>query len=299
MGLDLRARCVESVGKHCMKKTWRSLLFIPANNEKFIAAASTRQADAIILDLEDSIPSNQKAQVRQSLPQHIEHLSRQGVDVLVRINDNILDAAADLEASIFPSTSAIIIPKVMGADHLALIDQAITRIEFQRDIPHGTVKIIALVETISGLKKAQSIASATPRLSGLALGTEDLSLDGGFEPTPENLFLPAQKLIYAARLGAVAAYGFPASIADYSDMERFTAYQQQAKSMGFNGALCIHPKQVLPINETYKATKAEREWAQKVLAAYEQAMENNRGVIELDGKMIDAPVVERAKQLLL
>ncbi|MGS2717380.1 HpcH/HpaI aldolase/citrate lyase family protein [Eionea flava] len=285
--------------KRIMKKTWRSLLFIPANNEKFISAAATRQADAIILDLEDSVPNNQKAQVRQSLPLHIEHLSQQGVDVLVRINDNILDAAADLEASVFPDTSAIIIPKVIGEEHLLLIDQAITRIEFQRDIPCGTVKMIALIETINGLEKAQLIARATPRLTGLALGTEDLSLDGGFEPTPENLFLPAQKIIYAARLGSIAAYGFPASIADYSDVERFAAYQQRAKSMGFNGALCIHPKQVVPINEAYMATKAEREWAQKVLVAYEQAMENHRGVIEVDGKMVDAPVVERAKQLLL
>lgn len=281
-----------------MKNRWRSFLFIPANNEKFIAAAATRQADAIILDLEDSIPSAQKSSVRQSMPLHIEGLASQNVDVVVRINDNLLDAAADLEVSVFPGTAAIMVPKTMGADHLMLIDRAISRLESERDIPQGSVKIIALIETIAAIEALNNIAQATPRLIGLALGTEDLALDGGFDPTPENLMLPAQKLIYAARLAAISAYGFPASIADYSDIEQFTQYQQRAKSMGFNGALCIHPLQVPPVNATYAASKKEVEWAKKVVAAYNAAMKNNCAVVEVDGKMVDAPVVERAKKTL-
>ena len=278
--------------------TWRSLLFIPANNEKFIAAAASRGADAIILDLEDSIPYALKVGVRQTLPNHIATLFAQGVDVVVRINYDMINAVADLDVAVTKSTAAILVPKVLGADHLRLLDDAIGLLESQRNIPQGSIKLIALIETITAMESAAVIAQSTPRLIGLALGTEDLSLDGGFEPTSDNLTLPAQKLIYAARMANVNAYGFPASIADYSDAEKFIQYQQRAKSMGFNGALCIHPVQVKVVNDTYRVSAAERQQAEKIIAAYNEAMSNNRGVVEVDGKMVDAPVVERAKKIL-
>ena len=187
---------------------------------------------------------------------------------------------------------------MLGADHLRLLDDAISLLESQRNIPKGSIKLIALIETIAAMESAAVIAQATPRLMGLALGTEDLSLDGGFEPTPDNLILPAQKLIYAARIANVNAYGFPASIADYSDSKVFLQYQQRAKSMGFSGALCIHPIQVKAVNNTYQVSEVEKQQAEKIIAAYNEAMSNNRGVVEVDGKMVDAPVVERAKKIL-
>jgi citrate lyase subunit beta/citryl-CoA lyase len=278
---------------------WRSLLFIPANNKKFIDAAATRGADAIILDLEDSIPLAHKAEARRILPAHIEALYKQNVDVIVRINGDIMNAVADLDVAVSQYTAAIIVSKVLGADHIVLLDNAISLLESQRNITQGSIKLIALIETISAMESATVIAQSSPRLIGLALGTEDLSLDGGFEPTPENLTLPAQKIIYAARIANVNAYGFPASIADYSDIEKFTVCQQRAKSMGFNGALCIHPQQVQPINEAYALTEDERDQAEKIIIAYDKAIKNNQGVVELDGKMIDAPVVGRARKSLL
>jgi citrate lyase subunit beta/citryl-CoA lyase len=278
---------------------WHSLLFIPANNKKFVDAAATRGADAIILDLEDSIPLAQKTETRRALPAHIESLHRQGTDVVVRINYDIVNAVADLDVAVSQYTAAIVIPKVLGADHIVLLDNAISILEAQKNIARGSIKLIALIETISAMELAADIAQSSQRLIGLALGTEDLSLDGGFEPTPENLILPAQKVVYAARIANINAYGFPASIADYSDIEKFTGYQQRAKSMGFNGALCIHPRQVQPINETYAVTEHERQQAEKIITAYDEAIKNDRGVVEVDGRMVDAPVVERARRLLV
>jgi len=278
--------------------TWRSLLFIPANNEKFIAAAASRGADAIILDLEDSIPYALKAEARQSLPDHISHLSAQNVDVVVRINYDMINAVADLDVAVTKNTAAILVPKVLGVDHLRLLDDAIGLLESQRNIPKGSIKLIALIETIVAIESAAVIAQATPRLIGLALGTEDLSLDGGFESTPDNLTLPAQKIIYAARMANINVYGFPASIADYSDNEKFIQYQQRAKSMGFNGALCIHPVQVDVVNDAYRVSLAEKKQAVKIISAYEEAIKNNSGVVEVDGRMIDAPVVERARKIM-
>jgi len=277
---------------------WRSLLFIPANNEKFVNRAATRDADAIILDLEDSIPFAHKAEARHTLPKYIENLNKQNVSVLVRINYDIVNAVADLAVAVNPYTAAIIVPKVLGADHIVLLDNALSMLEAQSNIAVGSIKIIALIETIVAMESATAIAQSSPRVMGLALGTEDLSLDGGFDPSLENLTLPAQKLIYAARIANINAYGFPASIADYSDIKKFTTYQQRAKSMGFNGALCIHPQQVKPINDTYAVTDKEREQAKRIIAAYDKAVCSGLGVVEVDGQMVDTPVVERARKIL-
>ncbi len=277
---------------------WRSLLFIPADKKKFIDSAATRGADAIILDLEDSIPQSAKPAARAQLSKHIVTLHNQSLDVVVRINYDLINAVADLDVAVSTFTAAIMVPKVMGANHLRLLDDSITLLEQQRGICTGTIKLIALIESIEGLENAKSIAMATPRLMGLALGTEDLSLDGGFEPTPENLFFPAQKIVYAARLANISVFGFPASIADFSDIKQFTVRQVKAKSMGFNGALCIHPTQVRPINEAHTPTEDEIVLANKIVAAYKQALEEHSGVVQIDGKMIDLPVVERAQRTL-
>jgi citrate lyase subunit beta/citryl-CoA lyase len=277
---------------------WRSLLFIPADNDKFIATAGTREADAIILDLEDSIPESAKINARAKLPEKIATLHNQSLDVVVRINYDLINAVADLMVAVSPYTSAIMVPKVIGAEHLRLLDETISILEEQRAISIGSVKLIALIESIEGLEAVKDIAKASKRLIGLAIGTEDLSLDGGFEPTPENLFLPAQKIIYAAKSAKISVFGFPGSIADFSDIEQFSARQVQAKAMGFNGALCIHPLQVKPINQAYSPSALELELAKRIIIAYQGALENNCGVVQLDGKMIDAPVVKQALNTL-
>jgi citrate lyase subunit beta/citryl-CoA lyase len=287
-----------SIKTHTTLPCWRSLLFIPAHVQRFIGSASKRNADAIILDLEDSVPSEVKPHARQQLAEHIKFLNGENLDVLVRINRDLINAITDLQVAITPYTKAILIPKVMGAEHICLLDETVSILEHTAGIADGTIKFIAMIETIEGLNNINTIAQSSARMIGLALGTEDLSLDGGFEPIPDNLFYPAQQLIYAARLANISAYGFPGSIADYSDINVFTQYQVKAKSMGFNGALCIHPSQVGPVNHTYTASAEELQQAKRIISAYQDATNNQLGAVELDGKMIDAPVVERAMRLV-
>ncbi|MEE4245194.1 MAG: CoA ester lyase [Kangiellaceae bacterium] len=277
---------------------WRSLLFIPANNSKFIEKASQRGADAIILDLEDSVPSEQKQQARKHVAQHINYLYKEGVELVVRINSDLFNATADLTTVINDKVSAIMLPKIIGADHISLIDQAISQLEQERAIETGKIKIIALIETIKALENCQAIASSSPRVIALALGSEDLSLDGGFEPTPENLTLPAQKIIYAARLANISAIGFAGSIAEFADLDLFSQRQRQARSMGFNGAMCIHPSQVDAINKAHTPTAEQIVQAKAIVSAYNNAVKNNRGAVQINGRMIDPPVVERALKLV-
>jgi len=142
------------------------------------------------------------------------------------------------------------------------------------------------------------MVQACPRLTGVFIGSEDLSFDGGFEPTSENLFGPCQRIILAARQGKIRAYGFPGSIAEYRDQELFMSMVNKGKSMGFDGAFCIHPSQVPVVNDAYGISVAQFEQAEKIITAYEQAVAKQLGAVEVDGKMIDLPVVERARQIV-
>ena len=277
---------------------WHSLLFIPAHVQRFIESAPKRGADAIILDLEDSVPNEIKPLAREHLKEHVNFLNEQSQDILIRINRDLNNAIADLNTAVIQSVKAIIIPKVIGAEHIRLLEEVISELEFNRHLTPNSIQLIAMIETLEGLHNINAIAQSSSRLIGLALGTEDLSLDGGFTATPENFHYPAQQLVYAAKLANIHAYGFPGSIADYSNIDAFTHYQKTAKSMGFNGAFCIHPSQVEPINNTYAISSDELEQANKIVAAYEEAVKNKRGAVEVDGKMIDAPVVERAMKLI-
>lgn len=277
---------------------WRSILFVPVHRQKFVLAAHSRGADAIQLDLEDSVPPADKCHARAQLLQAVEHLSAHRVPIIVRVNRALDLCVEDVVAAVRSGVNAICLPKVMGAEHVRLLDELITQREIRAGLNPGGVRIIALVETIQALLQVEDIARACPRLGAIALGSEDLSLDAGFEPTPENLFAPCQRLIYAARAAGIRAYGFPGSIAEYSDKTYFQNQLQIAKTMGFDGAFCIHPKQVSVINSVYKPNPADIEQAQRIVAAYQRSTKEQLGAVEVDGKMVDLPVVERAKQLL-
>lgn len=277
---------------------WRSVLFIPAHIDRFVESAHKRNADAVVLDLEDSVPLDSKQQARDVLAQQVAKLSEQNIDVLVRVNRDLKNCLADLEAAVIANIKAITIPKAMGPEHIRLLDETITDIERSKGLPIGDIKLIAMIESIEALLSADKIAHSCIRLAGLLFGTEDLSLDGGFEPSEENLFHPAQKLIYAAKLANIRAYGFPGSIADYSDADKLNKLIVKAKSMGFDGAFCIHPNQVQAVNEIYQISEQEIQQAQKIVDAYKDAIKKNRAAVEVDGKMVDWPVVERAKKVL-
>lgn len=277
---------------------WRSILFVPAHLQKFVHKAHTRGADAINLDLEDSVPVAEKAQARQQLPSQMSQLLENNLDVLVRVNQELRACALDLEVAVIPGVKAITLPKAMGAEHIRLVDESMAELERSRGMAVGGIGIIAMIETIDALSSVEQIANSCPRLIGLSLGSEDFSCDGGFEPTSANLFNPCQKIIFAARSANIQAYGFPGSIAEYSDLDSFREMAAEGKKMGFKGAFCIHPNQVEIINWAFQVTEAELEQARKIVAAYEDAVTQQLGAIEVDGKMVDLPVVMRAKEVL-
>lgn len=274
------------------------MLFIPAHEERFVAKAHLRGAEAIILDLEDSVPPAAKDLARSSLHSAAARLKEHGLAVLVRVNRDLANCVADIEAAVFAGIDAVMLPKVNGPEHVALIDEFIGETEVSASLGHGVVGLLPLIETPGALAVAGQIASASQRLVGLALGTEDFSAACGIEPTYQNLFGPCQQLIFGCRTHHVPVYGLPGSIASFAEAEGFRQSVFQAKEMGFNGVLCIHPAQVAAVNEVFRPTEPELASARRVVAAFEEASALGRGAVALDGSMIDLPVVMRAKALL-
>jgi citrate lyase subunit beta/citryl-CoA lyase len=277
---------------------WRSMLFVPANVPKFVDKAHQRGADAIILDLEDSVPLAEKAPARRHLATAASRASANGADVVVRINASLRLAAADLEAAVSAGVRAICVPKVSGASQLQWIDQGIAELELERGLPRGHTRLIALIESPAALARASEIAVSTPRLLAITLGPEDFSASAGMVPDADGLLYPNQQIVFAARAAGILPLGFVGSIGQYRDLEAFRETIRRSRRLGLRGGFCIHPDQVRVMNTEFAPSPEEVAEARGLLDAYEQALRANRGSAEYRGKMIDAPVVARAMETL-
>ena len=278
---------------------WRSMLFVPAIVQKFVEGAAKRGADAIILDLEDSVPVAEKPRARSVLQAAAEIVGRGGADVVVRINRPLRMAIADIEAAVSPGVAALALPKVESAEHLCLLAEAIDEVETERGMASGTTKLLAMVETASAFFRMAEIARAHPRLVAMTLGAEDFALSVGMVPEAEGLFFPKQQMIIAARAAGIMPMGFLGTVADFRDLEAFRATLRRSRRLGFVGASVIHPAQVPILNEEFAPSADEVAHAERVVAAYDKATAEGVGAIVVDGKMIDVPVVERAQALLM
>jgi citrate lyase subunit beta/citryl-CoA lyase len=277
---------------------WRSMLFVPVTVAKFVEHAAERGADALILDLEDSVPAGEKQRGRNLVQQAAATVARNGADVLVRINRPWRQALRDIEAAVSPAVQALMLTKVESADHVGMIAEIVDELEAERDMVPGATKFVALIETAGAFFRMAEIARAHPRLVGLSVGAEDFALAVGMLPEAEGLFYPKQQMIIAARAAGILPLGFIGTVADFRDLDAFRAVIRRSRRLGFAGASCIHPSQVAILNEEYRPSAEELAKADRVVAAYDAATVAGIGAIELDGKMIDVPVVERAKQVL-
>ena len=277
---------------------WRSMLFVPVTVRKFVDGAAKRGADAIILDLEDSVPAAEKPRARSLLQEAAEIVARGGADVVVRINRPLRMAIADIEAAVSPRVAALALPKIESAEHLCLLAEVIDEVESERGMALGTTKLVAMVETASAFFRMAEIARAHPRLIAMTLGAEDFALSVGMVPEAEGLFYPKQQMIIAARAAGIMPMGFLGTVADFRDIEAFRATLKRSRRLGFMGASVIHPAQVPILNEEFAPAAEEVAHADRVVAAYDKATAEGVGAIVVDGRMIDVPVVERAQALL-
>ena len=277
---------------------WRSMLFVPAHRENFVGKAHEKLADAYILDLEDSVPATEKQIAREGIVAAAKSVSQKGAAAIVRINEGLDLAVQDLEACINPAINGVIIPKVSSANQLQHLCQLIEELETKRNMEIGHTPVLAQIECVEGLANLDNIAQSSSRLIGMSLGTEDFATSAGMDPIPEGLLGPSQAIVFACRRANILPFGFPASIADYSDLDQFKETISFARKLGFVGALCIHPSQVPVLNEAFSPNDREIEQAKAMIEAYEKGLSEGKGAVAFQGTMIDAPVVTRARQLL-
>jgi citrate lyase subunit beta/citryl-CoA lyase len=277
---------------------WRSLLFVPANVERFVRAAHERGADAVQLDLEDSIAQSEKDAARRAAGPAAEYLAERGCDVVVRINRPLRTALADIDAVVAPSVRALTFPKVESADHVRLLCEAIAETEARREMAEGSTRVIALIETPRAALELAAIAAADPRVVAIILGGEDLATALGV-PSDSELFVHlAGNLVVAANAAGVLPLGLVHSIAEVADLGAFAAAARRSQALGLRGAFCIHPAQVPILNAAFSPSDAEIARARRIVAAYDAALAAGNGAIALDGAMIDVPVADRARALL-
>jgi len=277
---------------------WRSALYVPANVPRFIDGAHKRGADAIIVDLEDSVPLAERPAARRDLAATAENVARGGSDVIVRINRPWRQTMLDLEAAIAPRVKALAVTKVDSADHIRLIAEVVSELEAERGMAVGTTQFIAMIETPAAWFEMPEIAQADKRIVALTLGGEDFALTMGMLPTAEALFMPKQQLAIAARAAGILPLGFIGTVADYQDLDAFRETVRRSRRLGFRGASVIHPSQIPILNEEFSPSTDEVASARRIVAAYDEAVAAGRGSISVDGKMIDVPVVLRAQELL-
>ena len=267
----------------------RSALFVPLADERFLARAHERGADALLLDLEDSVPPAQKDAARARLPETARRLAALGATVMVRVNGAPGLLAADLEAAAQSPVAAVFLPKVESAEHVAAAEFLLAG---------GAAKLVAMLESPAAVLDAAAIARAGTRLAGLAFGSEDYCGMLGIASSEAALDWPAQLVATAARARGLAAFGLPGPVAEIADMDAYGRLLVRAKAMGYTGCTCIHPKQVAAANRVYSPTDAEIALSKEIVEAFDAALREGRGAFALHGRMIDAPVAEQARATL-
>jgi citrate lyase beta subunit len=294
-------------------KAARSLLAVPATRRKMVEKALASDSDGVFLDLEDAVAPDDKAGARGDVARALRELDWQGRPRLFRTNAidtpyfyrdliEVVEAAGDF-------LDAVMIPKVNCPEDLHAVCVLLTQLELAMDLDVGKLRLQAQIENAEGLANADAIAGATERLEALHFGPGDFAaslrmpltsigvMDEWDEAYPGHRFHYAmQRIVVAARAAGVRVLDGP--VADYGDEEGLRKSCFLARSLGFDGKWCIHPAQIPVVNDAFSPTEKEVEWAQKVVAAYEEANAAGSGSVSVDGQMVDAASIRMARNTL-
>lgn len=274
----------------------RSLLYVPASSERFIARAHERGADAIILDLEDAVVPAEKAAARARLAAAVPSAGQRGAKVFVRINSHNELMRPDAEAACRAGAFGLFVPKMREPGTLVELASLLDRVE--RAITRPATVLVPLLEDASAVLDARVIAGATARVFALSAGGEDLATALDAEPSPEVLYLPKLLVHLAAKAAGVRSFGMLRTVADYGDLAAVEKSAREARAFGFDGASCIHPSVVPVLNRAFSPSREALDHARRLIAAAETAVARGEGAFAFEGKMVDEPVVKRARALL-
>ncbi|HDR1923908.1 TPA: citrate (pro-3S)-lyase subunit beta [Pasteurella multocida] len=280
-------------------KLRRSMLFVPGSNAAMLSNSFIYQPDAIMFDLEDAVALKEKDSARLLVAHALQHPLYQEMETIVRINSLESEfGLLDLNAVVRAGVDIVRMPKTERAEEVIALDQAITEIEQACGREVGSTKILAAIESALGITQANHIATASSRLIGIALGAEDYVRSLKTERSADGI-----ELLFArcSILQAARATGIQAFDTVYSNVDDEAGFLQEAgliKQLGFDGKSLINPRQIELLHHLFSPTQKEVDYANKIIAAAQVAEQQGLGVVSLNGKMIDAPIIERAKLVL-
>ena len=281
-----------------MKKLRRTMMFVPGNNPGMIQNAGIYGADAIIFCLEDAVSITEKDAARRLVVNALKSVPY-SCETAVRINHiSTPFGYDDLEAVLAVKPGIIRLPKAETPAEMLEIADIIEKAEIKHGFPAGSIKMMAAIETAKGLFNAPAIAASHPRMTAIAIGGEDFVADLKTTRSPQGqeLFVARSHIVLAARAAGIDAVD--SVFADVNDEDGFIAETTMIKQLGFDGKSVVNPRQIRMVHKIFAPTAKEVEYAKRVLVAYEEALARKSGVIALDGKMIDGPIVARAERVL-
>lgn len=277
----------------------RSMLYIPGNAPGMIQNAAVFGADMVMIDLEDAVALSEKDAARDLTAGFLRHYDFGDLPVVVRINGaDTSFFEEDLEAIVPLKPFAIRLPKCQDPSDVLLADSRMTEIEKRHGMSGGLVPIHAMLESARGIENAYAIATASSRVTALTLGGQDLTADMGIQKTRDGweLFYARSRVVMAAKAAGIAA--FDTVWTDFNDPEGLFREARQIVELGFTGKAAIHPSQVEVIHRAFRPDAKEVRKAERIVAAAAEAERQGRGVVAVDGKMVDAPIIVRARHLI-
>ena len=274
----------------------RSCLYMPGNQPKLLLSLAKYSPDGVILDLEDSVPPGEKDSARNLVRNALRSLDFNGAERMVRINKGEM-GMTDLKAIVPHNVHTILLPKTETADQVRAMEAQVHTILTEQNLDNR-IYYIPILESALGVLNAREIAQASKNNVGLAMGLEDYTADIGTQKTVggKESFFARSMLVNVAR--AVGIQPIDSVFSDVVNKDALRHSVRETKALGFDGLGCIHPRQIQPIHEEFAPTAAEIGMAQRIIIAAEQAEAKGLGVVAVDSKMIDPPVVRRAERII-
>ncbi|EGO6095391.1 citrate (pro-3S)-lyase subunit beta [Enterococcus faecalis] len=281
-----------------MERLRRTMMFVPGANAAMLRDAPLYGADSIMFDLEDAVSLKEKDSARVLVHSALKTFDYGNIEIVVRINALDAGGAEDIEAMVLAGVDVIRLPKTETAQDIINVEAVITEVEQQNDIPVGTTKMMAAIESAEGVLNAPAIAKSSTRLIGIALGAEDYvtNMKTRRHPDGQELFFARSMILHAARAAGIAAIDTVYS--DVDNTEGFEAEVRLIKQLGFDGKSVINPRQIPLVNTIYAPTEKEIQNAKEVIWGIREAEAKGSGVISVNGKMVDKPIVERAERVI-
>ncbi|OGP57077.1 MAG: citrate lyase subunit beta [Deltaproteobacteria bacterium RBG_13_52_11b] len=278
----------------------RSVFYIPGNNVKFIEKAPVTPADIITLDLEDSVPPDEKPKARELVRENLKLAGSGGSTVYVRVNNwETLMTNDDLEAIVHEGLSGVCLAKCGGADHVQRLDWKLEELERRRGLKVGSIAIQLLIETAKGVMNAYASACASKRVNSLIFGAVDYTKDMRVKLTSEGQeqYWARAAVPVAARAAGCVAIDCP--FVDVKNMDAFKESTRFGRQLGFEGKMLIHPDQIMPSHEIYTPSAEDVEWAEGVVKVFEEeGLAKGKAAVTYKGKMVDTPVYDNARTIL-